>query len=190
MPDTPTKVLIRKPAIADLKSHEKHEVTTVSKQILRPKASSPDWAFFDEFPLVAILRQITPDQIVAVVDILIDAGFRTIEVPLTSPDALKSIELIATKFGDFALIGGGTVLSPDDVQNVYNAGGRMIVSPNVSKKVIRTATHRQAQRFLTAHDPINLIFRPRRHSLTATSYRHARGDVFSLWADYTAEMAA
>ncbi|EEB82426.1 transposase [Roseobacter sp. GAI101] len=54
----------------------------------------------------------------------------------------------------------------------------------------RFKSHRQAQRFLTAHDPINLIFRPRRHRLTATSYRHARGDAFSLWADYTAEMAA
>ena len=54
----------------------------------------------------------------------------------------------------------------------------------------RFKSHRQAQRFLSAHDQINLIFRPRRHQLTATSYRHARSDAFSLWADYTAEMAA
>jgi putative transposase len=49
---------------------------------------------------------------------------------------------------------------------------------------------RQAQRFLSAHDQINLIFRPRRYQLSATSYRHARNDAFSLWADYTTEMAA
>ncbi len=54
----------------------------------------------------------------------------------------------------------------------------------------RFKSHRQAQRFLSAHDRINLIFRPRRYQLTATSYRHARSDAFSLWADYTAEMAA
>jgi putative transposase len=54
----------------------------------------------------------------------------------------------------------------------------------------RFKSHRQAQRFLYAHDPINLIFRPRRYSLTATSYRHARADAFSLWADYTADVAA
>jgi putative transposase len=47
-----------------------------------------------------------------------------------------------------------------------------------------------AQRLLSAHDQINLIFRPRRYLLTATSYRHARSDAFSLWADYTAEMTA
>ena len=51
-------------------------------------------------------------------------------------------------------------------------------------------SQRQAQRFLSAHDQINLIFRPRRHLLTATSYRHARSDAFSLWADYAAEMVA
>lgn len=54
----------------------------------------------------------------------------------------------------------------------------------------RFKSHRQAQRFLYAHDQINLIFRPRRYQLTAISYRHARSDAFSLWADYTAEMAA
>lgn len=54
----------------------------------------------------------------------------------------------------------------------------------------RLKSHRQAQRFLSAHDQINLIFRPRRYQITATSYRHARNDAFSLWADYTAEIAA
>ena len=54
----------------------------------------------------------------------------------------------------------------------------------------RFKSHRQAQRFLSAHDQINLIFRPRRYQLTASSYRHARNDAFSLWVDYTAEMSA
>jgi len=51
-------------------------------------------------------------------------------------------------------------------------------------------SNRQAQRFLFAHDQINLIFRPRRYQLTATSYRHARSDAFALWVDYTAGIAA
>jgi len=54
----------------------------------------------------------------------------------------------------------------------------------------RFKSHRQAQRFLSAHDQINLIFRPRRYQLPATSYRHARTDAFNFWSDYTAEMAA
>jgi len=58
------------------------------------------------------------------------------------------------------------------------------------KIVGRFKSHRQAQRFLSAHDQINLISRSRRFQLTATSYRHARADTFSLWADYANEMVA
>ncbi len=54
----------------------------------------------------------------------------------------------------------------------------------------RLKSHRQAQRFLAVHDQSNLIFRPSRYQTTGTSYRHARYGAFSLWADYTAEMAA
>jgi len=53
----------------------------------------------------------------------------------------------------------------------------------------RFKSPRQAQRFLAAHDQINAIFRPRRHKLTATSFRHARSDAFSLWIEYAAEMS-
>ncbi|MEP3920713.1 DDE-type integrase/transposase/recombinase [Ascidiaceihabitans sp.] len=49
---------------------------------------------------------------------------------------------------------------------------------------------RQAQRFLAAHDQINLLLRPRCSQLNATSYRHARSDAFSPGADYTAKMVA
>ena len=54
----------------------------------------------------------------------------------------------------------------------------------------RFKSPRQAQRFLAAHDQINAIFKPRRYSLTANSYRHARADAFSLWTDYAREMTA
>ena len=59
------------------------------------------------------------------------------------------------------------------------------------EKIIgRFKSHRQALRFLSAHDQGKLIFRPRRFQLTANSYRHARVDAFSLWAEYTIEMVA
>lgn len=52
----------------------------------------------------------------------------------------------------------------------------------------RFKSPRQAQRFLSAHDQINTIFRPRRYRLSATSYRHARTDAFDLWQSYALEM--
>lgn len=91
---------------------------------------------FDRFPLVAILRGITPDEVEAVGDVLVGAGFTLIEVPLNSPDPLVSIERLARHLEGVAMVGAGTVLSTDQVSSVANAGGRMIVSPNTNPDVI------------------------------------------------------
>lgn len=50
---------------------------------------------------------------------------------------------------------------------------------------------RQAQRFLAAHDQINIVFRPHRYRMTANTYRQTRSDALDLWQDYyTLEMTA
>ena len=93
----------------------------------------------EECPLVAILRGVRPDEVEAVTAELIEAGLRIIEVPLNSPEPLHSIERIASRFGDVATIGAGTVLTPEEVAQVRDAGGALIVSPNSDPSVI-TAT--------------------------------------------------
>lgn len=90
-------------------------------------------------PLFAILRGITPGEVEGIGEALIEAGVRVIEVPLNSPDPLKSISRLARRFGDDALIGAGTVLDPVDVTRVAEAGGHLIVSPNTDQQVIRAA---------------------------------------------------
>lgn len=90
-------------------------------------------------PLVAIIRGITPDDAVAVGEAIFEAGIRIIEVPLNSPDPLASINRLSARLGDRALIGAGTVLDPDDVAAVKQAGGRLIVAPNTNVRVIEAA---------------------------------------------------
>jgi len=77
-----------------------------------------------------------PDEVEGIGDALCEAGFRIIEVPLNSPEPLRSIERLARRYGDTALIGAGTVLQPEQVTSVADAGGRIIVSPNTYTPVI------------------------------------------------------
>lgn len=92
--------------------------------------------YLKDLPLVAILRGVKPDEVEAIGDTLVEAGFRIIEIPLNSPDPLTSIRRLAERLGDRVLVGAGTVLQPEQTGQVHEAGGRVIVSPNAKPEVI------------------------------------------------------
>jgi 2-dehydro-3-deoxyphosphogalactonate aldolase len=89
-------------------------------------------------PLVAILRGLQPLEALAVGQALVDAGWDLIEVPLNSPEPLQSIATLRQAFPQ-ALVGAGTVLTPEDVRQVQAAGGELIVSPNFNPAVVAEA---------------------------------------------------
>jgi 2-dehydro-3-deoxyphosphogalactonate aldolase len=90
-------------------------------------------------PVVAIVRGIRPDEVLDHAAALLEAGVLGIEVPLNSPDPIDSIRKVSAEFGERMVTGAGTVLTPDRVDAVAEAGGRIIVSPNTSPAVIRRA---------------------------------------------------
>jgi 2-dehydro-3-deoxyphosphogalactonate aldolase len=94
-------------------------------------------------PLVAILRGITPPEVLAHVQAIADAGFDAIEVPLNSPDWAQSLRaLVALQWQapePHLLVGAGTVLSAADVDAVVATGARLVVTPNTNPGLIRHA---------------------------------------------------
>jgi len=92
--------------------------------------------------IIAILRGITPPETIAVCEALISAGITMIEVPLNSPEPLRSIGDAAKAFDGQAMIGAGTVLSRSDVDKVADAGGKFVVSPDANPEVIEATVER------------------------------------------------
>ncbi len=92
--------------------------------------------------IIAILRGITPDEMLPVCTALVDAGITLIEVPLNSPEPLRSIGDAAKAFEGRAAIGAGTVLARFEVDEVADAGGRFIVSPDTNPGVIGLTVER------------------------------------------------
>jgi 2-dehydro-3-deoxyphosphogalactonate aldolase len=91
-----------------------------------------------QLPLIAILRGLTPAEAPAVGEALVGSGFAIIEVPLNSPEALKSIHALTGLFPQ-TLIGAGTVLNAQQVKDVHAAGGRLVVAPNFNPAVVAQA---------------------------------------------------
>ncbi|EIX1532682.1 2-dehydro-3-deoxy-6-phosphogalactonate aldolase [Cronobacter sakazakii] len=93
----------------------------------------------NKLPLIAILRGITPDEAHDHVAAVIDAGFEAVEIPLNSPGWRTSIAAMVNAFGDRALIGAGTVLKPEQVDELAEMGSKLVVTPNIQPEVIRRA---------------------------------------------------
>jgi 2-dehydro-3-deoxyphosphogalactonate aldolase len=90
-------------------------------------------------PLVAILRGVKPSEVESIASSLEEAEILIVEVPLNSPEPLKSIELLSRSFGDRMLVGAGTLTTTSHVSDVAAAGGKLIVTPHAQLEIVREA---------------------------------------------------
>jgi 2-dehydro-3-deoxyphosphogalactonate aldolase len=123
----------------------------------------------DHRHIIAILRGITPSETINVCEALLAAGIAMIEVPLNSPDALKSIRDAAKALLGRATIGAGTVLSDDDVDAVADAGGAFVVSPDTNEAVIARTIERRMQSYPGVFSPTD-AFRALRFGATGLKF--------------------
>jgi 2-dehydro-3-deoxyphosphogalactonate aldolase len=122
------------------------ETDIVSMRVAHRASTTPDFTrramiqpYLDDLPLVAILRGVTPGEVISVGKALVDAGFVMIEVPLNSPDPLDSIRRLSERFGEKILIGAGTVTKVQQVGEIASAGGRLVVMPHSDGAVVQAA---------------------------------------------------
>ena len=93
----------------------------------------------NKLPLIAILRGIRPEECIDIGCELFKVGFRIIEIPLNSPEAFKSIEKLALKLKNGAIIGAGTILNMKQLKILSDAGGQLAVMPHTDLKIVEMA---------------------------------------------------
>lgn len=92
-----------------------------------------------KLPLVAVLRGIKPEEAEKIGQVLYEAGFRLIEVPLNSQDPFSSVANFRRSLPRDALVGAGTVLSAEQVSQLKLSGGEMVFMPHSDLNVVRAA---------------------------------------------------
>ena len=125
--------------------------------------------WFKTLPLIAILRGVEPNEVIEVTRGLLKYGFRFIEVPLNSPNAIQSINKLMQTFGEKAFIGAGTVTTVDKLMPVIEAGAKLIVTPNMNPDVIRTAQAHDCMVFSGIQTPTE-AFAAIEHGATALKF--------------------
>jgi 2-dehydro-3-deoxyphosphogalactonate aldolase len=90
-------------------------------------------------PLIAILRGIHPQEVRDAALSLYAAGFRIIEIPLNSPSAFTSLEILRDCLPSDALHGAGTVLRLEEVFRLHALGAKLVVMPHADREIIQAA---------------------------------------------------
>jgi 2-dehydro-3-deoxyphosphogluconate aldolase/(4S)-4-hydroxy-2-oxoglutarate aldolase len=87
---------------------------------------------------IAVIRMKNPEQLLKVVAAIVKGGVTGIELTMTIPNAIQSIELAAKEFGEEILLGVGSVINPSVALDAINAGAKFVVSPIYKPEVVST----------------------------------------------------
>lgn len=85
--------------------------------------------------VVAVLRLSSIEPLLDIARALLSGGVTSIELTLTTPNAIGGIARLSREFSDQALIGAGTVLDADSCRSAIEAGAQYIVSPGFDEAV-------------------------------------------------------
>lgn len=108
-------------------------------------------------PAVAILRGGTGEHVEAVVDTLVGAGVRAIELTTNTPRWREGTAWTARRFGDGVSVGVGTVLDPEQVDEAADLGASFVVSPHLDPAIGARAHERGLGWYPGAATPTEIV---------------------------------
>ena len=109
--------------------------------------------------LIAVVRADSGgEDLVRVVEAIAEGGVHCVELTMTTPGALKCLEVASAKLhGSDALLGVGTVLDAETCRMALLAGAQFVVSPTLSVDTIRMARRYGAPIMAGAYTPTEIL---------------------------------
>ena len=86
--------------------------------------------------VIAVIRLTTSDDLSPFIDVIVESGINSIEITLTTPNALSIIKQLKRNYKSSILLGAGTVTDLDSAKKSIDAGAEFIVSPIYNIEVI------------------------------------------------------
>jgi len=86
--------------------------------------------------VIAVIRSTTSDDLSPFIDVIVESGINSIEITLTTPNALSIIKRLKRNYKSSILLGAGTVTNLDSAKKGLDAGAEFIVSPIYNIEVI------------------------------------------------------
>jgi 2-dehydro-3-deoxyphosphogluconate aldolase / (4S)-4-hydroxy-2-oxoglutarate aldolase len=90
----------------------------------------------EELGLLAVVRGESRAAALEVVGALIEGGVPGIEVTFTTPEAPRVIQDLDAEYGDRILLGAGTVITHEQVEQSAEAGATFLVSPGTDPDLL------------------------------------------------------
>jgi 2-dehydro-3-deoxyphosphogluconate aldolase/(4S)-4-hydroxy-2-oxoglutarate aldolase len=89
--------------------------------------------------LIPILRRMPEEQLLALAEAIIAGGAEAIEVTLDSPGAVDAICSLRQRYGGSALLGAGTVMTTEQIEEAIEAGAQFLLSPHLDVSLVHRA---------------------------------------------------
>jgi len=107
--------------------------------------------------VIPVLRLATRADAESAIDCLVEAGFKTVEVTMTTPGAIELIASLRRRSGKDFLVGAGTVLDLDIAKACLDAGADYLVSPSAVSGLARLASEAGRAALLGAFTPTEVL---------------------------------
>ena len=108
---------------------------------------------FKKKPVMGILRGITAEVLMPLMETVIESGLETIEITMNTSGAPELLQMVSKRFGKYLTIGAGTVLDKDSLFKALDSGATFIVSPVLINDVVKTCVEKNIPVFPGAFTP-------------------------------------